>query len=183
MQWYKSFLFFKFYYWFCHLDCHFLSIDAGCHGCHAWGRQCLFNPEHLVVLSAGPILHNSIHLLTITTDFVALYWFTGYVVFIITSFLAGVESGGQYLLNSKVLSCFSGVIMSIRSYFQFIFCKTNGVKKSQELHLSTCIQLRFLKHPSRKLIHFRHLLICGTIWCCYCNAFVKECLEKIFSFL
>ena len=31
------------------------------------------NPEHLAVLSAGPIPHNSIHLLIITTDFVALY--------------------------------------------------------------------------------------------------------------
>ena len=43
--------------------------------------------------------------------------FTGYVLFIITSFLAGVESTDQCLLNSKVLSCFSGVIMSIRSFF------------------------------------------------------------------
>ena len=33
----------------------------------------LTNPEHLVVLSAGPIPHNSIHLLIITADFVALY--------------------------------------------------------------------------------------------------------------
>ena len=108
-----------FLYWFCHLDCRFLSIDAGCDRCHAWGRQCLLNLEHLVVLSAGPISHNSIHLLIITADFVALYWFTGYVAFIITSFLAGVESGDQCLLNSKVLSCFSGVIMSIRSFFLF----------------------------------------------------------------
>ena len=65
-------LFFKFYYWFCRLDCHFLSIDAGCDGCHAWGRQRLLNLEHLVVLSAGPIPHNSIHLLIITADFVPL---------------------------------------------------------------------------------------------------------------
>ena len=43
--------------------------------------------------------------------------FTGYVLFIITSFLAGVESTDQCLLNSKVLSCFSGVIMSIRLFF------------------------------------------------------------------
>ena len=35
----------------------------------------LLNPEHLVVLSAGPIPHNSIHLLIITADFVALYRF------------------------------------------------------------------------------------------------------------
>ena len=32
----------------------------------------LLNPEHLVVLSAGPISHNSIHLLIITADCVAL---------------------------------------------------------------------------------------------------------------
>ena len=43
--------------------------------------------------------------------------FTGYVLFIITSFLANVESADQCLLNSKVLTCFSGVIMSIRSFF------------------------------------------------------------------
>ena len=48
--------------------------------------------------------------------------FTGYVVFIITSFLAGVESADQCLLNPKVLSCFSGVIMSIRSFFLLIGC-------------------------------------------------------------
>ena len=68
-------LFFKFYYWFCRLDCHFLSIDAGCDECHAWGRQRLLNLEHLVVLSAGPIPHNSIHLLIITAEFVGLYRF------------------------------------------------------------------------------------------------------------
>ena len=44
-----------------------------------------------------------------------------------------------------------------------MFCKTNGDKKSQEFHLSTCIQLRVLKHPSRKVINFRHLLSCDTI--------------------
>ena len=33
----------------------------------------------------------------------------------LNSFLAGVESGDQCLLNSDVLSCFSGVILSIRS--------------------------------------------------------------------
>ena len=59
------------------------------------------------------------HLLITTTDFVALYKFTGYVVFIITLFLAGAESENQCLLNSEVLSYFSGVIMSIRSFFYF----------------------------------------------------------------
>ena len=44
---------------------------------------------------------------------------TGYVVFIITSFLADVESADQCLPHSKVLSCFPGVIKSIRSFFLF----------------------------------------------------------------
>ena len=48
-----------------------------------------------------------------------IYWIS---CFHFTSFLAGVESGGQCLLNSKVLSCFSGVIMSIRSFFLFLSC-------------------------------------------------------------
>ena len=56
------------------------------------------------MLSAGPISHNSMQLLII---------FTGYVVFVITLFLAGIESGDQCLLNSKVLSCFSEVIVRI----------------------------------------------------------------------
>ena len=29
--------------------------------------------------------------------------------------------------------------------------------------LSTCIQLRMIKHPSRKVMNFRHLLSCDTI--------------------
>ena len=58
--------------------------------------------------------------------------FTGYVLFIITSFLASVESTDQCLLNSKVLSYFSGVIMSIRS-FSLLACSVLGVGNQQEL--------------------------------------------------
>ena len=37
------------------------------------------------------------------------------------------------------------------------------LEKSQEIHLSTCIQLRMTKHPSRKkVMNFRHLLGCDT---------------------
>ena len=32
----------------------------------------LLNPEHLLVLPVGPISHNSIHLLIISADFIAL---------------------------------------------------------------------------------------------------------------
>ena len=151
-------LFFKFHYWFCHLDCHFLSVDAGCDGCQTWGRQRLLNPEHLVVLSAGPIPHNSIHLLIITTDFVALYWFTGYVVFIITSFLAGVESADQCLFSSKVLSCFSGVIMSIRSFF-LLYKRTTISKKSKQLNFTFWSSFHFVSHTGRpgQILHY---LVC-----------------------
>ena len=45
----------------------------------------------------------------------------------------------------------------------FIFCKIDSHRKSQQLHLSTCIQLRVTKHPSRKVMNFRHLLGCDTI--------------------
>ena len=44
-----------------------------------------------------------------------------------------------------------------------MFCETNGDKKSQEFHLNTCIQLLVLKHPSRKVINFRHLFSCDTV--------------------
>ena len=35
-------------YRICHLKCHFDTIVAVCDGCHAWGRQCLLNPEQLL---------------------------------------------------------------------------------------------------------------------------------------
>ena len=37
------------------------------------------------------------------------------------------------------------------------------IESVKELHLSTYIQLRMTKHPSRKVTNFRHLLSCGTI--------------------
>ena len=42
------------------------------------------------------------------------------------------------------------------------FYKINGNRKSQQLHLSTCIQSRMTKHPSQKVMNFRHLLGCDT---------------------
>ena len=71
------------------------------------------------MLSAGPIPHNSIHLLIITADFVTLYRFYWICPFHYHFIFAGVESADQRLHNSKVLNCFSGVIMSIRSFFLF----------------------------------------------------------------
>ena len=82
MQWYSFSVSFLSKYWFWNLGCHFLSTDAGWVGCHGWGRHHLLNPKHLVV-----------------PDFVALSWFTGYVVFLITSFFMNAESGDQFLLN------------------------------------------------------------------------------------
>ena len=57
--------------------CPRVLASAGAVGCtapvHLTTDYYVPNPEHLVVLSAGPIPHNSIHLLKITTDFVTLY--------------------------------------------------------------------------------------------------------------
>ena len=70
--------------------------------------------------------------------FVALYKFTGYVVFIITSFLAGVEFGDQCLLNSEVLSCFPGFHNEYKIVFLFqslFFSKivTHRLKSTMEI--------------------------------------------------
>ena len=37
------------------------------------------------------------------------------------------------------------------------------IENCKELHLNTCILLRITKHPSRKVLNFRHLLSCDTI--------------------
>ena len=37
------------------------------------------------------------------------------------------------------------------------------VESLKSFTLSTCIQLRMTKHPSRKVMNFRHLLSCDTI--------------------
>ena len=77
--------------WFCRTRCNFLSFDAGCDGCHARSKRHLLDQEHQAVLSVGPISHNSIHLLIITTDFVALSQLTGNVAFIYASFLVDLN--------------------------------------------------------------------------------------------
>ena len=64
MQWYNWFSIFSF-------DTDFITWMFTFY--QLTGRQCLLNLENLVVLSAGPISHNSICLLIITTDFVAIY--------------------------------------------------------------------------------------------------------------
>ena len=116
------------------------------------------------MLSAGPIPHNSMHLFIITTDFVALYRFTGYVVFIITSFIAGAESGDQCLNNSKVLSCFFGVIMSIRSVFLFKKVVSDLFHASSTLAESDCIRrkTRLSVEPRNIRIEWpQNLFICN----------------------
>ena len=37
------------------------------------------------------------------------------------------------------------------------------IESLKKLHLRTCIELRITKHPSRKVMNFRHLLSCDTI--------------------
>ena len=56
------------------------------------------------------------------------------MVFIITSFLAGVESGHHCLLNFEVFFCFPGVTLSIRSSFLFISFWFVGWDPKSRLH-------------------------------------------------
>ena len=70
-------------------------------GCHAQGKQRLLNPKLLVVLSAGPISHESIQLLTITIDLVALSCFT-------VCFLWALSLEDQFLSILKFCSVFWG---------------------------------------------------------------------------
>ena len=68
--------------WICHLDLSKLKLIVSCDGCYAWGRRRLLNPEHLVVLLAGPISHTS----TQYIDFVDFLHFSGSVYQLFCSF-------------------------------------------------------------------------------------------------
>ena len=62
---------------------------------------------------------------------------------------------------TKGKTCFAqtlvpfGLLLTDIIFFHLLY---NCHRKSQELHLSTCIQLPITKHPSRKVMNFRHLL-------------------------
>ena len=73
--------------WICHLDLSKLKLIASCDGCHAWGRRRLFNPEHLVVLLAGPISHTSTqYILILSIFYISMDLSTNYLFI-----LVGVE--------------------------------------------------------------------------------------------
>ena len=63
------------------------TLIASCDGCHAWGRWCLLNPEHLVVVLARPISHTSIRYI----DFVEISMFHWIFLLFILLILMGVE--------------------------------------------------------------------------------------------
>ena len=71
----QEFSLFLLFTWICRLDLSKLKLIASCDGCHAGGRRRVLNPEHLVVLLAGPIFHTS----TQYIDFVDFLHFTGLV--------------------------------------------------------------------------------------------------------
>ena len=68
--------------WICCLELSKRRLIASCDRCHGWGRRCLLNPEHLVMLLAGPISHTS----TQYIDFVDFLYFTGFVYHLFCSF-------------------------------------------------------------------------------------------------
>ena len=60
------------------------------------------------MLSDGPISHNSIHLLIITTDFVTFYWFTGYKFSLLLHFLSVLSLGNSVCSILKFCPVFLG---------------------------------------------------------------------------
>ena len=78
-------------------------------GCHARGRQHLFNPERLVACAAGSVSHGSTQMFTTTTDIIALFYFTGHDVCICALFLVGVESerpiSAQHIIPKIKMLC------------------------------------------------------------------------------
>ena len=61
------------------------------------------------------------------------------------------------------MACHDHLIDRYYLLSSFVKTKINGDRKFQDLHLSTCIQLRMTKHPPQKVKIFRYLLSCDTI--------------------
>ena len=113
LTWNRNLVLILLFTWICHLDLSKLKLIDSCDGCHAWGRRCLLNPEHLVVLLAGPISHTS----TQDVDFVDFLHFNGSVYQLFCFFLVGVELPLHVVVT--ILECcvtFSGVKLSIRLF-------------------------------------------------------------------
>ena len=64
--------------WIRHLDSSKLKLIASCDGCHASGRRRLLNPEHLVVLLAGPISHTSTQYTDLSIFYISMDLSTNY---------------------------------------------------------------------------------------------------------
>ena len=69
--------FFYILHWFVTRNCQHFYLTASCDKCHALGRRHLLNPDHLVVLLAGPISHTS----TQYMDFVEIFNIVYYIIF------------------------------------------------------------------------------------------------------
>ena len=68
----QEFSLFLLFTWTCRLDLSELKLIAGCDGCRARGRRRLLNPEHLVVLLAGPISHISTQYIVLSIFYISL---------------------------------------------------------------------------------------------------------------
>ena len=95
------------------------------------------------VLSAGLISQDSIQFFTTTTDFVTLAYFTGFVVFINTFLLVGVESGRTVSAQFRSSVLFSGTMFSIGSSLPFIELKMNDTYLSSLLFFFTSTYRQF----------------------------------------
>ena len=113
--------------WIFHLDLSTLYLIASCDGCHAWGRRRLLYPEHLIVLLARPISHNSIQYM----DFVEIFNVPLDLSAICLLVLVSVELPFCVVVTQfwECSNLVSGIKLSIRS-FCFITSRGHTVKVS-----------------------------------------------------
>ena len=88
----QEFSLFLLFTWICRSDLSKLILIASYDGCHARSRWRLLNPEHLVVLLAGPISHTStqyidfVEILNISLDLPTIYFvhFVGILLILVS---------------------------------------------------------------------------------------------------
>ena len=126
------------------MDLSILKLIASCDGCHAWGRWCLLNPEHLVVSLAGPISHTStqymdfVEIVSISLDLSTIYFahFSG----------CWVSFGCSCHTILECFNLFSGVKLSVGPFCFILYSfllKNYNVWKFNPWQLNLKLRLLF----------------------------------------
>ena len=128
--------------WICHLELSILYLTVSCDRCHAQGRRRLLNPEHLIVLLAGPVSHISIQYM----DFVEIFYVSQNLFTICFAHFSGCWASFVYSCCSILgwYNLFFGFKLSIR-----LFCFISLFQKNVETWPSSlCVPIIMQKYFS-----------------------------------